>query len=172
MLVRKYSYFERCKRVWSLRLFPQIVLVWATSYLLHVALSKFSSYKIRADKKNNARFIKLTASKKHQDKIERIRIMKRGKWWGQKWQRDQQMKRTARGKKKGEKTEGENQNIFPLRWQCTSKLNREMEGGWDFTFHLATVATLDACGNLPLCVPFDASLLVQWCETFKCKYDG
>lgn len=28
--------------------------------------------------------------------------------------------------------------------------------GGDVTFHLATVATPDACGKLPLCVAFDA----------------
>lgn len=33
---------------------------------------------------------------------------------------------------------------------------RGMEVGGDVTFHLATVATRDACGKLPLCEPFDA----------------
>lgn len=37
-----------------------------------------------------------------------------------------------------------------------SEREREREVGWDVTFHLATVATLDAGGKLPLCVPFDA----------------
>lgn len=66
--------------------------------------------------------------------------------------------------------------MFLQRWQHTSKLGmsnllgqrarerkterkRDEERGrvgGDVTFHLATVATLDACGKLPLRVPFDA----------------
>ena len=40
--------------------------------------------------------------------------------------------------------------------QRATETERGREVGGDVTFHLATVATLDACGKLPFCAPFDA----------------
>lgn len=46
---------------------------------------------------------------------------------------------------------------------------REREVGVDGTFHLVTVATLDACGKLPLCVPFDARrACTRVCDCWLC----
>lgn len=62
--------------------------------------------------------------------------------------------------------EGKKQNIFLPRWLHIKAQQKERvrdkeaergrEVGGDVTFHLTTVATLDASGKLPLCVPFDA----------------